>query len=248
MSRSLKLATTGGRTPAREALAAAISDRDKAAQALANAQEAAIRARRLTADAQLQLEDAVAAVEVERRNHASNLAAALCSGLSDQRIDAGHPLRTARSRATDCADALEAAKQALEQVESRVRDPEQALELAEEKVRHAATAVLSDETQQWPRQMQEQLDDFANKLVAFAWLIRRHIIDDADPLHPSARHADAMLRHGPSQTLLRRCQDLRIVWRGNDLALHQVGLDHPAAQAWQQTLERLQQDPDAELP
>lgn len=201
----------------------------------------------MTADAALELEAATSAVEAERLNHASNLAASLCGNVDDQRTDTSHSLRTARGRATDAADHLEACKQALTQVESGIAQPERLLREAEEKVVHAAKAVLSDETQHWPQEMQTLLDDFTTKLVAFNWLVRRGVVDDAAE-QQSPRHADPLLRNGPSARILRRCQDIWISWRGNELPLSQVYTNHPAAQQWQQVLEQLQHDADAPLP
>jgi hypothetical protein len=202
---------------------------------LADTHNAIERTHRIVHDAEAVVEQASADLETAKSQVAGCIAQATKAGNQPAHDDR---LREACVRHLEAEHQLAAAKSALAQLEASIDEHQYALQQADEQVNKAALAVIAAEIDP-PTRIEQLLAAHERWCVLHAqlyWLLNRDLTGDFDPECAYPRHADRLMRGGPS------AEALRATWQLDKARLSQQST------LWDQCLQALTSDPDTPLP
>jgi hypothetical protein len=217
------------RCVARQALADAISRRDRRRLTLEQARTGIENAERYVSEAHRQQEQAIAAVEAARKQQRASIQEAAIEG---RRSGPDQRLRQARMAETEAADNLEATKEALANLRAKIDPLESELQLANADVSKAAKVVMADEIGEWPQQFLQLHRHYVAQLAALDWLVKQDIVPQQGDGGPTPAGTVVFNVQYAPQVLMREVQ--------SD--------SHPSRIKWQQAFTALCLDADSELP
>lgn len=220
MLRSIVVPTAAPQDPARERLAVAIAEAERAQRAVDDGRDVIARAKEMVAGAEVRHAAAVASVVSTKRSAASRLASAAASG-SGGGLD--RSIREARAEEIDAADAVEVARAALASVEAATAEAEYALGQSRKRVTEAARTVIAGAVPQAVGDV-ERLKAELNAAIGRLWFLHHTVFD-----WPPSNESKAVERHLQPPAL-------------------RIGADNPVVGPWREAFEALRRDPAAPLP